>query len=278
MTLVTPWTLLGDADRVPEELRVVVRVRVDEARGHDEPGARRSTRSAGSSISPTATIRPSWIPTSPGRAGAPVPSTSVPPRITMSSMASSLSCRASPDLTGRQITHPPPSRPGRSACGAGLRWMGRQSICCRRSRGAGRTRDQIAPVPPTSPSRRRGRERVGEQPRLVRRERVETRLHVDARRVALACSPGARGRPRARGRVEHEQAAPRVEVRVGERRGRPEPVPALLAELARRPRAPNRRSSRTGAARGSPEREHRVVVREPVLDRREPLRRRDRPA
>src|SRR3954454_16235072 len=45
------------------------------------------TDRAGSSILPTATIRPSRSPTSPVNASAPVPSTIVPPRITVSSTA-----------------------------------------------------------------------------------------------------------------------------------------------------------------------------------------------
>src|SRR5437899_5249308 len=47
------------------------------------------TRVAGSSTSPTATMRPSRTPTSPTRARAPVPSTIVPPRSTVSNIGCS---------------------------------------------------------------------------------------------------------------------------------------------------------------------------------------------
>ena len=67
---------------VPEHLRVVVRVDVDEA-GRDDAavGVDRGRAGRVPRTSPSAAMRPPRIPTSPRRRGAPVPSTSVPPRI-----------------------------------------------------------------------------------------------------------------------------------------------------------------------------------------------------
>ena len=79
--------------RVPEHLRVVVRVDVDEAGRDDLARRRRSCASAVSSMSPIAVIRPLLMPTSAIRPGAPVPSTTVPPRMIRSSMTPLLSSR-----------------------------------------------------------------------------------------------------------------------------------------------------------------------------------------
>ena len=79
--------------RVPEHLRVVVRVDVDEAGRDDLARRRRSCASPCSSMSPMAVIRPLLMPTSAIRPGAPVPSTTVPPRMIMSSMTPLLSSR-----------------------------------------------------------------------------------------------------------------------------------------------------------------------------------------
>jgi len=77
MTVVTPWRF--EAKRsVPEELCVVVGVGVDDARGDAEPRASRCGRHPRDV--PTATIRPSAMPRRRG-SRAPVPSTTVPPRI-----------------------------------------------------------------------------------------------------------------------------------------------------------------------------------------------------
>jgi hypothetical protein len=65
---------------VPQHLRVVVRVHVDEARHTTRPVAS-MVRAAWPGASPRATTRPSLMPTSPRRPGLPVPSTRVPPLI-----------------------------------------------------------------------------------------------------------------------------------------------------------------------------------------------------
>ena len=65
--------------RVPEELGVVVGVRVDEARATRPGRWRRRVSWPARRSSPTATMRPSRTPTSAARPGAPVPSTTVPP-------------------------------------------------------------------------------------------------------------------------------------------------------------------------------------------------------
>ena len=167
---------------------------------------RRSRASASSSISPTATIRPSLMPRSPGRAGAPVPSTSVPPRITMSSMASSLSSpMASPDLTGRQITHPAASVTYDAASGAGLRWRGRQSICWPPVARSRPDWDQIAPVPPTSPSPAAGENASPSSHSSSGGLPVEAHLDVDARRVELGVLRVTTVRRGPEDRVEDEQ-------------------------------------------------------------------------
>ena len=71
--------------RVPEDLRVVVRVDVDEA-GRDDVARRRRAPASRRGRSPMSVITPSVMATSAVRPGAPVPSTTVPPRITMSAV------------------------------------------------------------------------------------------------------------------------------------------------------------------------------------------------
>ena len=79
------------AHRVPQDLRVVVRVDVDEARARPRARRRRSrARRALRRPSPIATMRPSRMPTSARRRGLPVPSTTSPPRSTTSSTAGKL--------------------------------------------------------------------------------------------------------------------------------------------------------------------------------------------
>ena len=72
ITVVTPCTFDGVAHRVPEQLRVVVRVRVDEAGGDDEAVGVDDLACLARRSSPTATIRPSRTPdVGPTNAGAP---------------------------------------------------------------------------------------------------------------------------------------------------------------------------------------------------------------
>src|SRR5262245_36406938 len=77
-----------------------------------KPGATTSpstsiTRAASSSTSPITTMRPCRMPTSPWRAGPPVPSTSVPPR-TMTSSTSDLPERLEQGRgPSRVLGHPP---------------------------------------------------------------------------------------------------------------------------------------------------------------------------
>ena len=75
--------------RVPEQLRVVVRVGIDDAGDHEQ-AVGVDDRGRLLVAAPTITTRPS-DPTSASRAGAPVPSTTVPPRINRSSTVVSLS-------------------------------------------------------------------------------------------------------------------------------------------------------------------------------------------
>ena len=74
MTVVTPWTFDGVAQRVPEELGVVVGVRVDEAGRDDQAvGVERPSAAVLVDARRSATMRPSRTPTSAtrrGRAGA----------------------------------------------------------------------------------------------------------------------------------------------------------------------------------------------------------------
>ena len=88
--------------RVPEQLRVVVRVRVDEA-GRDAPDRRRrwSRSAVVVDLADARRTRPSRTPTSARRAGAPVPSTTVASRISRSSI-SPVSPSASARTSGRR--------------------------------------------------------------------------------------------------------------------------------------------------------------------------------
>ena len=109
-TVVTPCQRRGQQAAVPGGLAVVVAVDVDEA-GRDERGRRRRARCRPvPSTRPTSTMRPSAMATSATRPGEPVPSTTVPPRMTRSCSAT-----ATPSRT------PPPAvlagRPERSAAG-----------------------------------------------------------------------------------------------------------------------------------------------------------------
>ena len=74
--------------RVPGDLAVEVRVHVDEA-GRDEQAVGVDLLAALPSTAPTSVTTPSVIATSAVRAGAPVPSTTVPPLITRSCMVDS---------------------------------------------------------------------------------------------------------------------------------------------------------------------------------------------
>ena len=69
--------------RIPEHLRVVVRVDVDEA-GRDRAARRVELALAAAGSAPISAITPSAIATSATRPGAPLPSKTVPPRMTMS--------------------------------------------------------------------------------------------------------------------------------------------------------------------------------------------------
>ena len=73
--------------RVPERLRVVVGVDVDEARRDDEVGRVDRPRRVDSSIVPIDVMRPSLIATSARRGAEPVPSTTMPPRMMRSCAA-----------------------------------------------------------------------------------------------------------------------------------------------------------------------------------------------
>ena len=128
MTVVTPWLADGRSARVPEQLSVVVGVGVDDARRDDAAGGVGDDRGAPRRSWPTATMRPSRIPTSAMRPGAPVPSITVPPLMTSSSMSPPIEpAWPATFLTVRQITrtgpprHPVGSGPRRPAGPGGAR-------------------------------------------------------------------------------------------------------------------------------------------------------------
>ena len=99
---------------IPEELRVVVGVRVDDAGDDEQAGRIDDARLLGaSSVSPTTTIRPSRIPTSARRGARPVPSTTVPPWINRSSTRGSRSLQQRSDGPSGYRSRRSPAR-GRS--------------------------------------------------------------------------------------------------------------------------------------------------------------------
>ena len=86
-TVVTPCQDEQEARRVPRELGVVVGVRIDEAGRDDQSGGVDISRRRGPSPSPTSAQPAVRTATSARRPGAPVPSTTSPPRITRSCAA-----------------------------------------------------------------------------------------------------------------------------------------------------------------------------------------------
>ena len=84
---VTPWRIFDSAARIERQREIGVRVDVDEPGRHHLPA--RVDRAAGRPVErgSTATMRPARDATSASRPGAPLPSMTCPPRISISSMA-----------------------------------------------------------------------------------------------------------------------------------------------------------------------------------------------
>ena len=106
--------------RVPRDLAVEVGVRVDEPRGDEQPVGVDLPRAppGPASIRPTSVICPPSIPMSAVRAGAPVPSTTVPPLIT-----SSCCMRHSPGRSRRVVRDLSTVEPSVRAPARNSRWQ-----------------------------------------------------------------------------------------------------------------------------------------------------------